>query len=78
MNYLTYICHVVHTVARSLAPNDPDGEAGDAEEDCDGHAEPDDQAEVGHHHTDAVRRQVGVTRATHAAPTAAAHLGRGD
>ena len=75
---LTYVCHVVDAVAGALAPDDPDGDAGDAEEDCDGHAEPDDQAEVCHHHTDAVRRQVGVTRATHAAPTAAAHLGRGD
>ena len=54
MNYLTYICHVVHTVARSLAPNDPDGEAGDAEEDCDGDAEPDDETEVGDDDTDTV------------------------
>ena len=52
-----------------LAPDDPDRDAGDAEEDGDGHAEPDDEAEVGDDHTDTVSGE--VSRLAHPSSTAA-------
>ena len=41
-----------------LAPDDPDGEAGDGEEDGDGHQETDEETEVSDDHTDAVSGEV--------------------
>ena len=41
-----------------LAPDDPHGEAGDAEEDGDGHTEPNEKTEVGDDDTDTVSREV--------------------
>ena len=45
-------------MAGPLAPDDPDGEAGDAQEDGDGHAETDEKAEVSDDYTDTVSREV--------------------
>ena len=55
---LTYIGHVVDAVTGPLAPDDPHGEAGDAEEDGDGHTEPNEKTEVGDDDTDTVSREV--------------------
>ena len=41
-----------------LAPDDPDGQAGDAEEDGDGDTETNEKTEVSDDHTDTVSREV--------------------
>ena len=68
MTLLTYIPHIVDTVAGPLAANDFDSNAGDTKEHSHCHAETNDKAQVCHHYTNTISSKVGICtpRSTHA------------
>ena len=71
---LTYICHVVNTVAGPLAPDDPHGQASHTEEDGDGHGETNEKTEVSDDHADTISREMrSLIRSAHPPSTASSH-----